>query len=703
MEYASISNCKGDTFIRTRMRMIARANDRYLFYCMVENLTAQHEAEQRAFETSERLQAIMDNVGSGITALTLYGDRAAYLFVNDAYYEILGYTRRQYADEVLDFFDVIHPDDRQTALRRARDVNWTGETQSIEYRALRRDGREIWLRTIVSLMRFTGVEDAVQLGITRDITDERLARTRILNTSVQLEAILNNVHGGVSAATLEDGEIRYVFVNDEYYQLFGYTREQFHQELPHALIDLIDPDDLPAVVRSAEECVRTGQPVQIEFRARTRGGDVVWIRSNSSVCGILGVDAPVHIAVLSDVTAEKRSARMLAESAERIRSLNADLMMLMNDMPGGFARLSVGADGSLSARYVNNSLLTLLGVEDSAALQTGDMLLGVYPEDREKAREALLRATTTGEQLNIKCRFISRRSGYRWMNVFGRVTASDSGERFLNLYFADLTDQERREESIRDMLPIALSAMMESSTDLSFVKDKELRYVCSSRAFAKRAGLADEKRIAGKTDYDLFDRQLAEKYRADDQRLMESGQSLVDYIERLPDENGEFRYSKTSKYLLHDVFGAVVGLYGVGRDITESREASEKLQLLMDSIAGGLATYACTPDSIRLLSFNDNLCALFGYTRPEYERHAATNPTGLVNTDDLPSLLAQLHRLRDDGTPIDCIFNTATKQGARKTLHMRAVPSERNGDAVTLHAVLYDVTNAARGLRPLDS
>ena len=76
-----------------------------------------------------------------------------------------------------------------------------------------------------------------------------------------------------------------------------------------------------------------------------------------------------------------------------------------------------------------------------------------------------------------------------------------------------LSNEEKKELSFRDMLPVALAAMMESAAELSFVKDKHFHYMCCSRAFAKLAGLKSEKDIVGKTDYDLFDPTQADRYR----------------------------------------------------------------------------------------------------------------------------------------------------------------------------------------------
>lgn len=110
---------------------------------------------------------------------------------------------------------------------------------------------------------------------------------------------------------------------------------------------------------------------------------------------------------------------------------------------------------------------------------------------------------------------------------------------------------------------------MKESTDLSFVKDSDLHYVCCSHAFAVMAGLPNESDVEGKTDYDLFESTLAGQYRADDHRLIRTKQALIDYVQPFPGPDGGLRYAVTSKYLLYDPSGNIIGIYGIGRETEE--------------------------------------------------------------------------------------------------------------------------------------
>ncbi len=211
-------------------------------------------------------------------------------------------------------------------------------------------------------------------------------------------------------------------------------------------------------------------------------------------------------------------------------------------------------------------------------------------------------------------------------------------------------------------------------------------------ALAALAGLADEREIAGKTDYDLFDRALAEQYRSDDRKIMDSGKSLVDYVERIPSDDGVSHYSSTSKYLLYDAAGELVGLYGVARDITANREALAQLTLLTNSIPGGLAMYEVTPEKIRILYFSDGFYTMTGYTKEEYRAMADRDTMALIAPADVPALSDSIRSILHGTDAFEFTYRLCCKDGGRRWVNLRGTVLDRRGETVVLNAVKFDVT-----------
>lgn len=153
--------------------------------------------------------------------------------------------------------------------------------------------------------------------------------------------------------------------------------------------------------------------------------------------------------------------------------------------------------------------------------------------------------------------------------------------------FASYMPTGNDEMTYREMIPTVVAEMMKTSNDICYVKDRNGRYLSASRTCAQALGLQSAAELLGKTDEELFDPDTAARYRREDTQVMESGEPLLDQVENLRAENGLQQASSTSKYPLCDQSGKVIGLYGIGHNITGYREELEKLTALIRGLPGG--------------------------------------------------------------------------------------------------------------------
>lgn len=131
----------------------------------------------------------------------------------------------------------------------------------------------------------------------------------------------------------------------------------------------------------------------------------------------------------------------------------------------------------------------------------------------------------------------------------------------------------------RLLLDTAFYALMSNSKDIIFVKDADLIYRAASMPFVKMTGKESVDEVVGKTDAEIFqDKSLAKRYVSDDKKLIKGGKDLVDYIEPIPEEDGQVRFGSTSKYLLKDENGKLMGIVGVTKDITRDYIARQHYQ-----------------------------------------------------------------------------------------------------------------------------
>jgi len=106
-----------------------------------------------------------------------------------------------------------------------------------------------------------------------------------------------------------------------------------------------------------------------------------------------------------------------------------------------------------------------------------------------------------------------------------------------------------------------------------FLKDRNSVYLSCNENYARALKIKTEE-IAGKTDYEFYPKELAEKYRADDKRIVESGK--VEEIEEKYIQEGKEFIVKTVKTPIKDEQGSVIGILGIFWDITERKKAEGK-------------------------------------------------------------------------------------------------------------------------------
>ena len=119
--------------------------------------------------------------------------------------------------------------------------------------------------------------------------------------------------------------------------------------------------------------------------------------------------------------------------------------------------------------------------------------------------------------------------------------------------------------------------LLESLPDQVYFKDTEGRFLCVSHAQARFLGLKSPEEAIGKTDYDFFEPAQAREKDADEREIVRSRVGFADKEELSTSIGGKDRWCLTSKLPLFGTDGAVIGTFGISRDITEIKEAREAL------------------------------------------------------------------------------------------------------------------------------
>ncbi len=165
-----------------------------------------------------------------------------------------------------------------------------------------------------------------------------------------------------------------------------------------------------------------------------------------------------------------------------------------------------------------------------------------------------------------------------------------------------------------------LRVLLDNIPDPIYVKDRDDRFTAVSRTKADH-WQTTVKDMIGKTDHDLFTEAEAEAAWADDQQVMETGEPIVAKTEQITHPDGSERWYSVSKVPYRDADGQIIGVLGISRDITEGKQAEEKVRSERDraqtylDIAGVMLATVDADGNITLI--NKKGCEILGYRQEE--------------------------------------------------------------------------------------
>lgn len=360
-------------------------------------------------------------------------------------------------------------------------------------------------------------------------------------------------------------------------------RERVHQ----ALIDLIANDT----------------PYNLEYDIITRNKG-----ERRTIIGLAEIERdesgnPLKVhGVIRDVTDRRKAVDALQKSEE-----------LLNEM-GTIARIG-GWEHDLVTHEASWTRETYKIVEIEFGPVPGpDEHLSYYPpDDRAILEKAYRHATETGTSFDLELQCTTAKGRLFWTRVIGHPTFKDGKCIKMRGTFQDITERRSAEDVLRKTEG-RFHTLVKTIPDLIWLKDKNGVYLACNPMFESLYG-AKEADIIGKTDYDFVNQELADFFIEHDRKAMAAGKptSNEEWLNFAND--GHRALHETIKTPMYDERGTLIGVLGIGRDITERKRAEEekvnlegqlqqarKLEAI-GVLAGGIAH-----------DFNNILSAILGFT-----------------------------------------------------------------------------------------
>jgi PAS domain S-box-containing protein len=141
----------------------------------------------------------------------------------------------------------------------------------------------------------------------------------------------------------------------------------------------------------------------------------------------------------------------------------------------------------------------------------------------------------------------------------------------------DITARKQAEAKLQ-RFSCDFEAFLDQTTDFVYFKDAGSRIRFCSQTLAVITGHRDWRDMVGKHDRELFPADIAQIYEEEERSVFAEGRPLLGKIDPYYDNQGRPGYVQTNKWPLFDSAGKVVGIFGMSRDITESRRTQDELE-----------------------------------------------------------------------------------------------------------------------------
>jgi len=406
---------------------------------------------------------------------------------------------------------IIHPDDRERAIRDANAVSERGCPFDNELRFIRADGGvRIFHSRGVPVTDETGRVVRVR-GMSQDVTEQREAEDRVRRS----EALLAQAEELANMGSWElDVETQTLTWSKHHYRMLGLKPEKdaFHLE---SRMPMIHPDDRERALRAVQAVCESGRPLDHELRS-VRAGDTIGVFHSRALAVKDETGRVVRIRGMSQDITERR------EAEDRVR--RSEALLAQAEQIASFG--SWEFDMTTREVILSPHLRQMYGLAPDDEWTEDSFWERMHPDDRRQASDAVDRGMAEKKPWGYIARYLRPQGGWLIYYVRGLHIFSADGMPLRALgVVQDITERTRTEEDLRRL-----------SHRLLYVRDEDRRHVARELHESAGQSLAALKMTLGRL------RQTMRGSKGLAHELWKSANELAE---------GAIREVRTISYLMH--------------------------------------------------------------------------------------------------------------------------------------------------------
>ena len=594
----------------------------------VQDITKQKQAEDALRESEAIYRQAIELAGAVPYHQTFEENgNIHYDFMSEGIRQITGYGPEEFNDtlwgsliqerHLLEELAEYSLDDAIQSVRSGKYPIW-----KCEHCIKARDGKIHWVfEAAVDLRDENGIAHG-SIGLYQDITERKQSEEALKYERDLLQIFMDNIPDQVY---LKDTELRFVRINQAQARFLRVNDPQ--DAIGKTDLDFQNPELAREFLLEEKQILETGQPIwdRLEFNP-TEDGEPRWLSTTKvpaknnlgQIIGTIGMSR--NITELKKVEELEQNRRTMLEKVVKlgqnvteVHDLRTTLERIWRGVHDdlGFDRLGIylynpgrnSMDGTFGTS-IHGDLIdewhTWVSLEQEnleaglflRLLETPNRtyLTHTYENDfnipeghiMSGVKDFAAIAASAGEKpVAVLCvdHVITGRPISEVQLEALRLFAGYAG---LAIENARLNTALQNELSQHKETLLHQSAILNSIPDMAWLKDKNGQYVAVNEQFSKTAGWEIEN-IVGKTDFEIWDIEFADKYHKDDLEVMASGQRKHDEEPQI-DSTGRRYWVEITKTPILNMAGEVVGTVGIAREITERKKAELERETLITEL-----------------------------------------------------------------------------------------------------------------------
>jgi PAS domain S-box-containing protein len=531
---------------------------------IARDITELKQVEAQLRQSESKFKAIVDSNMIGLIFWDLNGD---IIDANAPFLRSVNYTRDDLLAGRINWQEMTPPEYVRLDTEKVAELKARNTVVPFEKEFIRSDGSRVPV-----LLGSTFLEGTQQLGVSfvLDLSERKQAESELQKHQELLESILTTIPNFLYI--YDAVENKNIYGNESVTAMLGYTIEELQDLGTDAVAKLVHPDDLLKLITGMERLTHSSNPHEtddIDYRIKHKNGEWRWVHDRSTIFKRTpdGQMRQVIGSVL-DITDRKQAEESLKQQKELLQTIfdNVPVMIALFDKNG-------------QINWVNRHWEQVLGWS-LAEIQNRDILTEFYPqpEDRQYVWDEIEAANQNWSDFKTQVRD-GRIIDTSWANV----RLSDG--RCIGIG-QDITERKRVEAELKELnetleaqvaqRTAELETFFDALPDYIYVVERDnMRFSFVNHPLAEFSGFDTRQQMEGKTIFECYPSELAERFGRENLHVFESGKTL--HFQEKFVRPGGHAYFDTFKIPLRNLNCEVYALIGTARDITELVETKQAL------------------------------------------------------------------------------------------------------------------------------